>query len=324
MVKRLSSPWRSLFMWSRRLFTRRRPSFSRPLPTITHLPIEAGITDGPCAVDLRAHLVPALPRLRRHPWAWGTALLLHVLVIAALLLIHEPPPVLNLQDQPSINLVLQNGGTGAVTSAPPSQYHDMMQQAKAPPPSASSAAAAMQDEVQMPPIPLSELPRPQPQPHPRAAQRSSSMQTVAAQHGYVLVNGMSYGNVSPVAPPAPPKPRGINFAVPASSWQAKSSSTFTVQGDPGADWGLQKWVEDHAYYPQAAIEQGQQGTAVVSFTVDRYGHVTDVKLVSSSHSPFLDQALYQLFKDNRLPPFPKDAKSDHVHVVYTMHYILVP
>lgn len=269
-----------------------------------------------------------MPRLRRHPWAWAAALLLHVVVIVALLLIREPSPVLNLQDQPSINLVLKAGGTGAVTSAPPTQLHDTTQQAKISPPPASSASssasAAMQDEVQMPPIPLSELPRPQPQPHHSAAQRSSSLQNFAARHGYVLLKSMSYGNVSPLVQPAPPRPHGVNFALPASNWQAKSSSNFTIQGDPGADWGLQKWVEDHAYYPQAAIEQRQQGTAVVSFTVDRYGHVTDVKLTTSSGSVFLDQAWYQLFKDHRLPPFPKDAKSDHVHVVYTVHYMLVP
>ena len=275
------------------------------------------------AADIRAHLVPTLPDLRRSPEAWGAALLLHVLIIGALLLVRERPPVESLQDQPSLNLVIQNGGTGqTTTSAPPSQYHDAMQQAEAPPQQASSAAAASQDEVQMPPLPLSDLPRPRPSHH--EARRVPTERSIAAQHGYVLLNGMSYGNVSPVAPPAPPRPHGMNFAVQASNWQSKSSSDFTVKGDPGADWGLEKWVEEHAYYPQAAAEQGQQGTAVVVFTVDRHGHVTGVKLVSSSHSVFLDQALYQLFADNTLPAFPADAKSDHVQVKFTMHYILVP
>ena len=249
--------------------------------------------------------------------------MLHVLVIGALLLVHERPPAQSLQNQPSLNLVIESGGTGQTpTSAPPSQYHDTMQQASSPPQQASSAAAAMQDEVQMPPLPLSDLPRPQPR-HSES-HRARSEKEVAAQHGYVLLNGMSYGNVSPVAPQAPPAPRGMNLSVQASNWQSKPSSNFTVKGDPGADWGLEKWVAEHAYYPQAAAEQGQQGTAVVTFTVDRHGHVTGVKLVSSSHSVFLDQALYQLFADNTLPAFPADAKSDHVQVRFTMHYILVP
>ena len=46
----------------------------------------------------------------------------------------------------------------------------------------------------------------------------------------------------------------------------------------------------HKYYPQAAEEQGQQGSVEIEFTVDRKGNVTGLHLLNGSGSPFLDQA----------------------------------
>ncbi|MDE2320235.1 MAG: energy transducer TonB, partial [Rhodospirillales bacterium] len=188
------------------------------------------------------------------------------------------------------------------------------------------AQAATEDEVQVPDMPLTALPNPPPMPHPHPApQRSHPRHAPPEQQKYVFLNGMNYGNVSPVAPPVPQAPRGMNFSLPTSDAQAATASDFSVKGDAGADWdaALTKWVQDHAYYPQAAAEQGQEGTATVEFTVDRNGHVTGLKLLDSAGSPFLDQAWEQLFSDNTLPRFPPDAKDSHVEVRYTVHYVLV-
>lgn len=290
------------------------------------------------------HLAPPPEKPRRNPWAWGAALLLHALVVAAVLLVRVKPPREELQSPPGVSVVFDNGGTTAQNTAPPKALPGPPQQAAAPPPqpqprpaqtapaqaqapTENQALAPTEDEVQVPDLPLSMLPNPPPvPPHPAPPRPAHAARpSHAPQQKYVFLNGMSYGNVSPVAPPAPPAPKGMNFALPTSDAQAATSSDFAVKGDAGADWdaALTKWVEQHAYYPQAAAEQGQQGTATVEFTVDRNGHVTGLKLLDSAGSPFLDQAWEQLFKDNTLPPFPADAKDGHVTVRYTVHYILL-
>ncbi len=324
----------------------RRPLITARHPGIITLPIKATAALGGAEMLVAGeHLAPPLEKPRRNPWAWGAALLLHVLVLAAVLLIRVKPPQEELQSPPGVSVVFDNGGTSAQNQAPPQALPGPPQQAASPPqppppPQSVQTApstpvqtpAANEDEVQVPDMPLSELPNPppapvpQPQPvQPRAAHQHAGRPSHSQQQKYVFLNGMSYGNVSPVAPAAPPAPKGMNFSLPTSDTQAATSSDVSVKGDAGSDWdsALTKWVQQHAYYPQAAAEQDQQGTATVEFTVDRNGHVTGLRLLDSAGSPFLDQAWEQLFNDNTLPPFPPDAKDDHVTVRYTVHYILL-
>ena len=287
--------------------------------------------DGVALLVAGEHLAPPPERPRRNPWAWGAALLLHVLVIAAVLLVREKPPQEDLQSPPGVSVVFNNGGTAPQATAPKAMPGPPQQMQAPPPPPppppaspAEQAQAATQDEVQVPDLPLAVIPNAPPAPRPRPAPRLRRPGP-PSQQKYVFLNGMSYGNISPTAPPAPPAPRGMNFSLPASDAQAATASDFSVKGDAGADWdaALTKWVQEHAYYPQAAAEQGQQGTATVEFTVDRHGHVTGLKLLDSAGSPFLDQAWEQLFEDNILPPFPPDAKDGHVKVQYTVQYVLI-
>lgn len=303
------------------------------------LPIEAFATgQADHTADVRAHLTPPCAPRRRWPlWACGVAVLLHLLVVAGALLIRfSPSPVLS-QSPPGIDIEFEGSGTAAKTTAPPQAIHGPPQQAQTiapapappPPPPPPAAQAAMQDEVRMPDLPLTALPAPQPISKPKAQthepRRHTARPSDAHTQKYVFLNGMSYGNGSSAAAPAPMAPHGMNLSPPMSDAQAATASDFSVKGDAGAGWdaALTKWVQEHAYYPQAAIEQNQQGTATVEFTVDRNGHVSGIRLLSSSGSPFLDQAWFQLFADNNLPRFPAGAKSDHVVVRYTVHYQLI-
>jgi len=136
------------------------------------------------------------------------------------------------------------------------------------------------------------------------------------------MNGMSYGNP---APPSPQARQAMNMSLPQTDTQAVMGSDFTIKGQVGADYmaELHKWVEEHGYYPDAAVEQGQEGISVVEFTVDRAGNVSAVHLLQSSGSPFIDQAWFQLFADNQLPPFPPGSKDDHITVEYTGEFSLI-
>ena len=334
MANRFNNLWRR-FMSHRQPITPRHRSITSRRPPIIIRPIEppaTGLSDS--SPVIRAHLTPRLYRLHRNPWAWVLAVLLHLLVIACVLFIRfRPQPDMTFQNPPGIDVTFAGTGTAQPTTIPPNTQKGPPQQAQTappppPPPSPPPQPAATQDEVQMPDVKLSDLPAPPPpKPEPPRERPVHSRATRPAQEQkYVFLNGMNYGNISPVAPPAPSVSRGLNVSTPMSDAQAATASDFSIKGNAGAGWGaaLRKWVEEHAYYPQAAIEQNQQGTATVEFTVDRAGHVSNLRLLDSSGSPFLDQAWSQLFTDNTLPPFPPDAKSDHIVVRYTVHYQIIP
>lgn len=305
-------------------------SITRHQPTIT-LPTEAParpVSDS--SPLIRAHLTPTLYALHRNPWAWVLAILLHLLVVAAVLFIHfRPQPQMVFQNPPGVDITFEGAGSGQQTTVPAKTLKGPTQEAQTasalpPPPPPPSTTVAPKNESQTPAAQRTPLPAPPPVPQQQETHLHASSHAQAQK--YVFLDGMSYGNSTAAARPAPRASRGMNFSPPLSDSQAATASDFSVKGDAGSGWSaaLEKWVQEHAYYPQAAIEQDQQGTATVEFTVDRAGHVSGVRLLDSSGSPFLDQAWFQLFADNTLPPFPPDAKSNHIVVRYTVHYHLVP
>ncbi len=113
----------------------------------------------------------------------------------------------------------------------------------------------------------------------------------------------------------------------ASSRQGPNASTRSdIKGadNLGPDWSnmLSAWVEQHKYYPEPALANGEDGSPTVSVTVQRDGRVTAVSLDERSGSVFLDTGLTALFRYARLPPFPPDAPDAEITFHFTMHYIL--
>ena len=249
-------------------------------------------------------------------------MLLHVLAIAVALFMRERPLPQEQESPPGISMVFDNGGAQQ-TMAPPAPVHGPPQPAQAPStPPPPPPPASQQPEVNLN-MPLSEfatLPPPPPQARPQPAPRPRP----APPHYAMMLNGMSYGSTSPLTP-APPAHRALNLDLAQTNAQAVMGPEMTVKGDIGADWDaeLDKWVNDHKYYPQAAAEQNQQGTVEIEFTVDRKGNVTGLHMLNGSGSPFLDQAWLGLFANGaQLPPFPPGTTADHTTVDATMQYIL--
>jgi TonB family protein len=91
----------------------------------------------------------------------------------------------------------------------------------------------------------------------------------------------------------------------------------------GADWRnqLSAWVRAHAYYPEQAAMNGEDGNTTVEVVANPDGRVTSVRLVSKSGSVWLDLALQALFRDQRLPPLHDE--NEPITFNFTMHYILI-
>ena len=85
---------------------------------------------------------------------------------------------------------------------------------------------------------------------------------------------------------------------------------------------LRKWVDLHKYYPEAAIDQLQQGNVSVAVLIDRSGRVLSVQMLSSSTSPFLDGAWLDVFRGATVPAFSPDMTEQTTTLRATIHFIL--
>ena len=81
-------------------------------------------------------------------------------------------------------------------------------------------------------------------------------------------------------------------------------------------------MAEHAYYPEQARRDGEEGDAKVHVVAEPNGRVKEVELIGKSGSMWLDLALLALFRDQRIPPLPYGEK-EPIEFNFTMHYILI-
>lgn len=276
----------------------------------------------------RERFFPRPPK-RWRPWFWLAAILLHVLVIGALLLFVHARPMQQAFEPTGVSVVFSPGEPNP--SSP--RQSPIPTPAQAPPPAAAPPPPPAEeqpevnlnlpdDSLAMPesvPLPTSQL---SPPAHLAHSTRHSSSRTRAQK--YIVMNHMSYSSTQ--APPSQFVNKALNLDAGGADENPANTAQISIQGDPGTNWEaiFHRWVNEHTYYPQAAAEQGQQGSSTIEFTVHRDGTVTGVRLISSAGSPFLDQAWLGIFLQNNVPPFSPDAKDDSVHITATLDYMLEP
>jgi protein TonB len=178
------------------------------------------------------------------------------------------------------------------------------------------------DALTQPPVPPPPLPDRQPPPKPKP-NKPPRMATASPPH------------TAPAAPtrrataPAAAQPVPSNVSREEASAQTTSPSApiapaATAPAPIGADWQheLSGWLAAHKTYPDEARRRGEQGGVVLRFTVDRSGKVLDVKLVSSSFSPRLDDAAQAILRNASLPPFPATMPQERITVTMQIKYRL--
>jgi TonB family protein len=132
-------------------------------------------------------------------------------------------------------------------------------------------------------------------------------------------------------PPLRPQPRTssrtpstLDFSLAPRQGATDVTPFSRVSGaHVGPDWRneLSAWVRAHAYYPEQAAMNGEDGTAMVRVVANPDGRVTSVQLQSKSGSVWLDMALQALFRDAHLPPLY--GEDEPISFNFTMHYILI-
>src|ERR1700733_4026316 len=117
-------------------------------------------------------------------------------------------------------------------------------------------------------------------------------------------------------------PQTLDFSLAPREGALDNTPFSRVAGaHVGPDWRneLSAWVHAHAYYPEQAAMNGEDGTAMVRVVANPNGQVTSVELESRSGSQWLDLALQALFRDARLPPLHDE--NEPITFDFTMHYI---
>jgi protein TonB len=102
-------------------------------------------------------------------------------------------------------------------------------------------------------------------------------------------------------------------------------SSVRVEGaQVGDDWmaALERWWLEHRYYPQQALENGEDGVVELKLVVERSGHVRALELRSGSGSQWIDLGAQATFRGANLPPFPQSTRESQADVYVTIHYIL--
>jgi periplasmic protein TonB len=127
------------------------------------------------------------------------------------------------------------------------------------------------------------------------------------------------------AQPVPHPPGTIDLSLgPAKQGAANIAPHADIDGDnAGPDWrnALSRWVAQHAYYPEQARREREDGDVKVHVVANPDGQVTSVELIGKSGSMWLDLALQSMFRDAHIPPLPS-GMTKPIEFNFTMHYIL--
>ncbi len=116
------------------------------------------------------------------------------------------------------------------------------------------------------------------------------------------------------APWAPPQTAMAATPLPAPVPSPEASAGYRAL--------LSAWLESHKRYPDAARQRGEEGRAVLRFSVDRSGRVLDYAVTSSSGYPDLDQSVEEMLRGATLPPFPAGMPQHDMQVSVTIRFSL--
>ncbi|HEY1432826.1 MAG TPA: TonB family protein [Stellaceae bacterium] len=137
----------------------------------------------------------------------------------------------------------------------------------------------------------------------------------------------------PQAPVSVPMPAPTQLAQ-APSTAVSASQTPALQpaaapARPVPDFAanyrgmISAWFEAHKHYPDAARQQGEEGSVGLRFRVDRFGRVLDYALLTRTGYSDLDAVIDQMMRGAQLPPFPAGMMESQIEVSLTIRFSLV-
>lgn len=140
----------------------------------------------------------------------------------------------------------------------------------------------------------------------------------------------------PAQPAEPESGEASAPSVAGTGGQAGSGETASAgSGDSAAGGGtpgaspdylarLRAWLEKHKRYPRRARLRRQEGTAMLSFVVDREGRVVEYSIRESSGHRILDEEVVAMIERAQpLPGFPDDLQRPRLELVVPVQFFLM-
>jgi periplasmic protein TonB len=171
-----------------------------------------------------------------------------------------------------------------------------------------------------PPVPEAPVAASEPPPPPPAPPKPAVKKPPKPVHQEAPPPSQAYVPSVPLqfpaasAPVAPPQTAMAATPVPAPLPSPEASAGYRAL--------LSAWLESHKRYPDAARQRGEEGRAVLRFSVDRSGRVLDYAITSSSGYPDIDQSVEEMMRGASLPPFPAAIPQPRMEVSVTIRFSL--
>jgi periplasmic protein TonB len=125
-----------------------------------------------------------------------------------------------------------------------------------------------------------------------------------------------------MAPPPPP-PKPVEEQKPPTPAQAARVKGGAPHISSSWETSLVKHLEQFKRYPSGAQAQGAEGVVMLSFSVDRDGHVLAHQIVQSSGHPELDaEVMAMIERAQPLPPFPPDMTDAKLDLTVPIRFSL--
>ncbi|MBS0531976.1 MAG: TonB family protein [Proteobacteria bacterium] len=212
------------------------------------------------------------------------------------------------------------------------------------PPAPSSAAPEPQqmDVAPGPPMQQGDAPSPPPEPPKQETVQEQIPSTPPQEKPVVAAPPEQKVEPKPEPPkPAPVKPKHVETKKPsdrppaprttaapkaerqAPAASARAGAAASAAALPAYREKLAAHLQRFKQYPAGAKASGEQGTAMLSFTVSRSGQVLASRLAGSSGHPALDaETLAMIRRAQPLPAFPPEMKQASLSFTVPVHFSL--
>jgi protein TonB len=212
------------------------------------------------------------------------------------------------------------------------------------PPAPSSAAPEPQqmDVAPGPAMQQADAPSPPPEPPKQEPAQEPIPSTPPQDKPVVAAPPKQKVEPKPEPPrPAPVKPKHVETKKPserppaprttaapkaerrAPAASARAGAAASAAALPAYRELLAAHLQRFKQYPPAAKAAGEQGTAMLSFTVSRNGHVLASRLAGSSgHSALDAETLTMIRRAQPLPAFPPEMKQASLSFTVPVHFSL--
>lgn len=126
-----------------------------------------------------------------------------------------------------------------------------------------------------------------------------------------------------IAPPEVKPPEKVEEPKPPAPITAAPAKGGAPQVARSWETRLMRRLQQFKRYPGAARERGEQGVALLAFSVDRDGHVLGRKIVhSSGHADLDNEVLAMIERAQPLPTFPPSMTANELSLTVPIRFSL--